>query len=425
MGVVSPIPGVTGFIKFPNPVWFYGYLQYMPQKETLLITINSLRSGGAERVVSQLLWSLSKEFEIHLAVYSPIIEFEIPSEVKIFDMNQSEEEGAVKMLFKLPAMAKRLAKYCKEHNIRYSIAFLNRPCYLHALMRKFYGYNGRLVMCERTHQTGMLSTKSRLTRFMTRLLIPIAYNTADLVLANAEAMKQDLIKTMHVRKPIAVIYNPINIPIIEKKVKEPVNFTKEPGVFYFIAVGNFRKEKNFPLLIEAFNRMKNKTCNLILVGNGPDMKRIEALLAGAGTTQRVIFTGMQRNPYKWMGLADAFVLPSDVEGFPNVLLEALALGLPAIATDCYCGPREMIAPQNGETGSLKGHYQEVEYGILTPVGSPETLAVAMDRMVSDIKLRERLIERSRNRAIAFALPEVALLYEEAFSGRGSFQNKEC
>lgn len=415
----------TSFIKFHNPIRFYGYLQPMPQKEALLITINSLRSGGAERVVSQLLWFLSKEFEVHLALYSPIIEFNIPEEVKIFDMNQSEEEGAAKMLFKLPAMAKKLAAYCKTNNIRYSIAFLNRPCYLNTLMRKWYGYKGRIVMCERTHQTAMLSTKSWLTRFMTRLLIPIAYNTADLVLANAEAMKQDLIKTMHVRKPIAVIYNPINIPIIEQKAKEPVNFTKEPGVFYFIAVGNFRKEKNFPLLIEAFNGMKNKTCTLILVGNGPDMGRIEALLAGAGTTQRVIFTGMQRNPYKWMGLADAFVLPSDVEGFPNVLLEALAVGLPAIATDCFCGPREMIAPQNGETGSLKGHYQEVEFGILTPVGSPETLAIAMDRMASDITLRERLIERSRNRAMVFALPEVARQYEEAFSGRGSFQNKEC
>lgn len=279
----------------------------MPQKEALLITINSLRSGGAERVVSQLLWFLSKEFEVHLALYSPIIEFNIPEEVKIFDMNQSEEEGAAKMLFKLPAMAKKLAAYCKTNNIRYSIAFLNRPCYLNTLMRKWYGYKGRIVMCGRTHQTAMLSTKSWLTRFMTRLLIPIAYNTADLVLANAEAMKQDLIKTMHVRKPIAVIYNPINIPIIKQKAKEPVNFTKEPGVFYFIAVGNSRKEKNFPLLIEAFNGMKNKTCTLILVGNGPDMGRIEALLAGAGTTQRVIFTGMQRNPYKWMGLADAIV----------------------------------------------------------------------------------------------------------------------
>ena len=171
----------------------------MSNKPALLITINSLRSGGAERVVSQLLWYLKEEFEIHLALYSHIIEYDIPPGVIIYDMDQSEEEGAAKMLFKLPGLAKKLSAYAKKNNVKYSVAFLNRPCYINALMRRFYGFKGRIVMCERTYQTSMLSTKSSLTRLMTRILIPPSYNTADLVLANAEAMKEDLIRTMHVR----------------------------------------------------------------------------------------------------------------------------------------------------------------------------------------------------------------------------------
>jgi len=397
----------------------------MAKKEALLITINSLRSGGAERVVSQLLWQLINEFEVHLAVFSTIIDFDIPEEVQVFNMNQPEEEGAVKMLFKLPAMAKQLAAYCKKNNIKYSAAFLNRPCYLNALMRKFYGYTGRVVMCERTHQTGMLSTKTWLTRFTTRLLIPPAYQTANLVLANAEAMKQDLIKTMRVRKPIAVIYNPINIPLIEQKMKEPVSFTKEPGLFYFIAVGNFRKEKNFPLLIDAFNKLNTQHCRLILTGDGQDRAKMELMLAGAGNSSKAIFTGMQRNPYKWLNLADAFVLSSDVEGFPNVLLEALAAGKPAIATDCFCGPREMIAPGTGDAGSLKNNYMECAYGLLSPVQNANALANAMNRMMNDANLRESLSENGKQRAKQFNLPLIAAQYADAFAGRAAFENKEC
>lgn len=396
----------------------------MLKKEALLITINSLRSGGAERVVSQLLWQLTNEFEVHLALYSHIIAFDIPPDIKIFEMSQPEDEGAAKMLLKLPAMAKSLAAYCKKNNIVYSVAFLNRPCYLNALMRKFYGFKGRIVMCERTYQTGMLSTKSWLTRFMTRLLIPPAYNIANLVLANSEAIKQDLIKTMHVRKPIAVIYNPVNIPLIEQKMEAPVSFNKEQGAFYFIAVGNFRKEKNFPLLIQAFNILSDPSCRLILVGDGPDKIKMEQLLADAGTSNRVIFTGMERNPYKWMKLADAFVLSSNVEGFPNVLLEALAAGKPAISTDCFSGPREMIAPNCGNTGTLNTDWKECAYGLLVKVNNPNALASAMMKIRNDLTLRERLSESGKSRAMDFSLPLIANQYSDAFAGRGSFENKE-
>ena len=395
----------------------------MSNKPALLITINSLRSGGAERVVSQLLWYLKEEFEIHLALYSHIIEYDIPPGVIIYDMDQSEEEGAAKMLFKLPGLAKKLSAYAKKNNVKYSVAFLNRPCYINALMRRFYGFKGRIVMCERTYQTSMLSTKSSLTRLMTRILIPPSYNTADLVLANAEAMKEDLIRTMHVRKPIEVIYNPIDLPQIKIKMEEPVSIQKEKDIFYFIGVGNFRKEKNFPLLTEAFNLLKGLACKLILVGDGPDKEQMVEMLRSAGTESQVIFVGKDRNPFRWMKMADAFVLSSDVEGFPNVLLEALACGKPSVATDCLCGPREMLAPGTGEPDSLKEVFKEYPYGLLTPVGNAKVLSEAMKQLMTDESMRSRLAEKGKMRAMEFDLPLMAKQYADAFSGRGSYQHK--
>lgn len=394
----------------------------MAERPGLIITINSLRSGGAERVVSQLLGYLINEYDVHLALYSRIIEYDIPKEVKVFNMDQSEDESAVNMLFKLPALAKRLAAYCNQNQIQYSVAFLNRPCYLNALMRTFYGYKGRVVMCERTHQTSMLSTKSWITRFMTRLLIPPSYNRADLVLANAEAMKKDLISTMHVSKPIRVIYNPIDLELTEEKKHAAVPLTKEAGCFYFIGVGNFRKEKNFPLLVDAFNKLSDLNCKLILVGEGPDEEKIKTMISDAGTFDKVFFTGKDRNPFRWMNIADAFVLTSDVEGFPNVLLESLACGLPSISTDCLCGPREMLAPGSGDTGSLKDKYEEHQYGILCPTGNATILSEAMKRIMQDEPMRIRLSDSGRMRAKHFELRRLAREYSNAFSGRSDYQN---
>ncbi len=69
-------------------------------KQKLLLTINSLRSGGAERVVSQLLAHLQDDFDIHLALYNHTIEYDIPAGIKILDLNQSENDGQVSMLLK-------------------------------------------------------------------------------------------------------------------------------------------------------------------------------------------------------------------------------------------------------------------------------------------------------------------------------------
>jgi N-acetylgalactosamine-N,N'-diacetylbacillosaminyl-diphospho-undecaprenol 4-alpha-N-acetylgalactosaminyltransferase len=385
-------------------------------KPGLLIFINSLRSGGAERVVSQLLSHLKDDFDIHLALYSHVIEYDIPEGIKILDLKQSENDGQMTMLLKLPWLSFRVSKYCKKHAITHSVSFLNRPCYINALMRSCWGYKGRVVMCERTHETTMLKTKSTLTRIITRFLISASYNRADLVLANALAIKVDLREHLQVKTPIDVIYNPIDIRDLQAKMIQPINFSLSKEIFHFIAVGNFRHEKNFPLLLNAFALLKEQNCKLLLVGDGPLRGLLEQKVSALKIQDKVIFCGRDNNPFKYIHKCDAFMLSSDVEGFPNVLLEALACGKPVISTDCLSGPREMLAPSTDPNRQLNDHFSEEEFGILTPVGNAPVMASAMNKMMTDTALRNRLTEKVAKRAAAFDISIIKKYFQRAFEG---------
>ncbi|MEP7163341.1 MAG: glycosyltransferase [Ferruginibacter sp.] len=385
-------------------------------KPALLICINSLRSGGAERVVSQLLKHMQEDFDIHLALYSHIIEYDIPAGVKILDLEQSEDDTQIALLLKLPWLSYKVSRYCKKHDIKHSVAFLNRPCYINALMRSLWGYNGRVVMCERTHQSTMLKTRSALTRAITKFLITASYNRADLVLANSSTMKADLRDNLAVKTQVEVIYNPVDIQELQTKMLNPVDISFSKDIFYFAVVGNFRKEKNFPLVLDAFALIKDLKCKLLLVGDGLLKDSFKQKVAELDIGEQVIFCGRDNNPFKYIYKCDSFILCSDVEGFPNVLLEAIACGKPVISTDCRSGPREMLAPSTDPDLQLTDHFTEEEFGILTPVGNVPVMAAAMKKMLTDKVLRNRLKEKAATRAADFDISIIKKHFQKAFAG---------
>lgn len=115
----------------------------------------------------------------------------------------------------------------------------------------------------------------------------------------------------------------------------------------------------------------------------------------------MILLGRQSNPYKYISQADCFVFSSNYEGFPNVLLEALACGLPIISTDCMSGPREILAPNSEPSFQIKDNIEDAEYGVLTPVDDSEKLAAAMEMMMEDESLRDSYRSKARHRAKEF------------------------
>ena len=384
-------------------------------KPKLLITINTLQSGGAERVVSLLLEHLRNDFELHLALYTNIVDYKIPAEIKVFDLQQPLQQNRIIRLLKMPAQAYKLYRYCKRNHINVSVAFLYRPCYLNALMKSIWRYKGKVIMCERTHQTTMQQSQSKIYRMFSKFMVRFSYKRADLVLANSYAMQTDLVENFRIKTPVRVIYNPIDLHYIKTHIGEEPVTPLDPNYFYFVNVGGFRREKNHLLLLQAFFILKHLPCKLLIVGGGILEEELKQKVQDLGMQDSVIFCGFDTNPFKYVSRSDCFVLSSDVEGFPNVLIESLACGIPVISTDCSSGPRELLAPATDLHHRAINNYEIGEYGILTPVNDIAALAAAMRKMYEDSDLRALLAAKAKGRAAQFDVDEIKQYFHVAFT----------
>jgi len=165
---------------------------------------------------------------------------------------------------------------------------------------------------------------------------------------------------------IHVAPNPVVTPELRKLAGAPLDHPwfapGEPPVI--LGVGRLYPIKNFPILMRAFAKVRaQRPCRLVILGEGDLRGELENLAATLGIVADVQLPGFVSNPYTYMAHASLFVLSSMLEGSPNALTEALAVGTPVVAADCPSGPREIL-----EGG---------KYGPLVPVGDVDALAAAM------------------------------------------------
>lgn len=371
-------------------------------KPHLIVVINSLSSGGAERVVSHILWNLRNKFDIHLVLLNKKIDFPIPDGITVVDFKQPESENSFAIIAKLPLLSYKLYKYCKTLNNPVSISFLNRANYINSFMKGLYSYKGKIIVSERTHISSLLRLMGKVYSRVTRKLIQSAYNSADIVLANSYAMEIDLKENFQVGERSRVIRNPVNVTEIKAQAAIPVEFMFDKDVFYFISVGGFRKEKNQELLIEAIHKIRHLPVHLLLVGDGPLRSKLEYRVAEFGLSNMISFLGFDKNPYKYIIKSDCFVLPSLLEGFPNVLLEALACNLPVISADCKSGPREILAPGT-DLNLMATDIEYSQFGILVPSNNAGKMAEAMEAIYAD-----KLLQKKYAAAGEACLPEYSI-----------------
>ncbi|HEY8127378.1 MAG TPA: glycosyltransferase [Hyphomicrobium sp.] len=150
-----------------------------------------------------------------------------------------------------------------------------------------------------------------------------------------------------------------------------------------ITVGRFKKQKNHPLLIRAFKELLTiRDARLLVLGDGDLLDAIRRLAAHEAISDKVLIPGPTLNPSPYYRSADLFVLSSDHEGLPTVLLEALAFGLPIVSTDCRSGPAEIL--ENGR------------YGRLVPVGDAAALTQAMLESLDATHDRDALMRRAQD-----------------------------
>jgi len=368
-------------------------------KKNISILIYSLASGGAERQVSILLKELSKKYNITLVLMNDTIFYEVPENVEIIFLEKSNPfEIGVKKLFKLPFLAFKYKKILKEKNIQVSLSFMNRPNYINALT-KLFGSKVKTIISERAmpslqHQNGI---QGKINKFLIKNL----YKKADIVVANSKGNQKDLKENFNIKAK--VIYN-----MLDFDCKNEKKFEK----FTFISIGRLDEGKNHKLLINSFKKF-NLEAELWLIGDGPLREELEKLIKELKLEEKVKFLGRQKDVFKFLNKADCFVFSSNYEGFPNVLLEALACTLPIISTDCFSGPREILAPGT-EYKNLKA-IEIAEYGILTPLGDEEKLVKAMKLIYKDEKLRYNFKNKAKERIKEFEVSKIIKQWEKTIN----------
>ncbi len=220
------------------------------------------------------------------------------------------------------------------------------------------------------------------------------YNRFDTVVCQSRYMRDDLIENFSLPpgKPV-VIHNPVDVEHIRRLAIEPLEtgfdevvHPGEADFIYLLAVGRLVAVKGFDILIKALALCGNPRLRLTILGQGPLRGDLERLVRDSGLAQQVHFAGFQKNPYPFFAQADAFVLSSHYEGFPNVVLEALACGTAVIATPAPGGVREILEGVEGcmlaESITAEGLARAIRYMPWRTRLSPEVVELyAVNKIV--------------------------------------------
>lgn len=192
----------------------------------------------------------------------------------------------------------------------------------------------------REWRTGILS-------FLTYFFLPMLSAYADSTVAVSDGLREQLVKKWGARPEKTItILNPVFFP-----ANAPVPGEAELGARgdVFLAVGRFVPEKDFITLVRAFARLEMPSARLIILGKGPDESKVKAEIARLGLGKRVSMPGYSKEPWRYYAQAKCFVLSSISEPFGNVIVEAMAYGLPVVSTACS-GPQEIL--RHGEFGRI-------------------------------------------------------------------------
>lgn len=323
----------------------------------ILFIIPYLSSGGAERVVSIWVSELAKlGCDIQLLVFYRIEnEYALDDAVIVHSLKREKSEyDHMSKIMKLCSVRKALQAIKPDIAVPF-ISYVGLMLFIAKI-----GLPIKIV--ETIRNNPKFSPPKRIHRWLRN--IAVFFSRACLVQNQAELKYFPA----WMQKHMVVMANPIADEFVEK---EKVFLEKK--INSIAAAGRLEKQKNFPLLIRTFAKIAatHHTVQLKIYGEGSQFPQLKEMINHLNLSGQATLCGRANHMAEMLENADLFVLSSDSEGMPNALMEAMAIGLPCISTDCPTGPAELIEPGVN--------------GLLVPVGDEAELVAAMDRMITDVE----------------------------------------
>jgi glycosyltransferase involved in cell wall biosynthesis len=361
----------------------------------ILFLAPSIRRGGMERLVSILARGLDPDrfapeiVVLHRRDENADVVAELPARVPLRSLDKRSRLD-VRVVARLAAELRRLRPAA-------AIGFMTYQNLLLLAATGVARTRTPVIATEHVTPDALRATRGK------RLQLAVAgrlYRRAAAVVPVSHGLRDAMVREMGLPPALLhTIYNPFD-PLVDELV------TAEPPAEWFatagptlVAVGRLTPQKAYPVLLDALERVRREVpARLLILGEGEERPALEAEIARRGLGDAVQLPGHVPNPFPAMRRADAFVLASDWEAFPFVLVEAMRVGAATIATDSEFGPDEIVEPERS--------------GLLVPVRDPAALAAAILRVLGDPALAARLREGARARSERFAPDEALRRYGE-------------
>lgn len=294
--------------------------------------LTNLAGGGAEKAILKLAAALSgRGHDAEVVILERRIDHAVPPGVKVHALTERISRGWLGKRL----LARRLRRYLADRRdlLVSTLPFADEVTTLADLPRHWCRIANTLGSeVDKLAVGGTAKARRRLARYR-RL-----YDARPLI-AVSGGVAADLRGTLGLSSRIEVVPNAFDFEAIRRAAVADFGDAR-PDRPYVVHVGRFAAQKRHDLLLDAWKRVATDHLLILLTEHNA---RLESMIAERGLAGRVRIAGFQANPYPWIAGADLLVLCSDHEGLPNVLIEALACGTPAISTDCPSGPREILA----------------------------------------------------------------------------------
>jgi glycosyltransferase involved in cell wall biosynthesis len=354
--------------------------------------IPGLQGGGAQRVVVNLVNALPDltEHPVHVVLAHRVGEFvdELRPEVETIDLGTKRASRSVFAL----------ASYMRRERPQAMISTLNYANVIFLISGLLAGKPCPLIVREANvvrRPTGSLGT--RLRGHVTQSLMRFLYPRADKVVAICQDVQQSMLDAgLKIEDKLTLIGNPVNLDPEDESEPLTLDWLPNPTPPLICAMGRLSEQKGFDTLLSAFAKLRDAKLHLVILGEGPLRESLTQQAQELGIQDRVHLPGFIQQPWRVLKQAELFVLSSRWEGFVNVMLEALAAGVPVVSTDCPGAPRDIL--ENGAHGHLvpsddPGALAEgINQALEQPAGTPESrMARAAD--FSAEKIARKYLEK--------------------------------